>query len=180
MTCECKCGNMTTVSLSNLRSGHATSCGCVQRQAGKSNRTHGLSGTKTYRAWQDMIQRCTNKMRPRYATYGARGITVCQRWRDSFEAFLADMGEAPSRVHSIDREDNNGDYEPSNCRWSKTKEQARNTTRNRLLTFRGETKCIAEWSELLCISYATLYYRITHGWTVSEALTIPPGGMRNE
>ena len=120
------------------------------------NATHGCTGTPTYRAWQDMIQRCYNPRRTRYPMYGGRGITVCQRWRESFEAFLKDMGTSPSPRHSIDRIDNNGNYEPGNLRWATAKEQSRNQRRNRVLTYQGETLCIAEWAERLGVAYATL------------------------
>lgn len=178
MVCECQCGQITIAMLCNLRSGHTTSCGCVQQSAGKRNRTHGRSGSKAYRAWADMIQRCYNPSRRRYETYGARGITVCQQWRDSFDSFLKDMGEPPSSSHSIDRKDNDGNYEPDNCHWATAQAQARNTSRNRLVTFRDETACIADWAERLDISYATLYYRITHGWNIEDTFTIRPGALK--
>lgn len=178
MMCKCDCGNETVSLLTNLRKGHSTSCGCTQRAAGRGNRTHGYSGTPTYRAWQDMIQRCHNPARPGYATYGARGIVVCQRWRDSFEAFLEDMGEVPSPSRSIDREDNDGNYEPGNCRWATRQEQSRNTTRNINLTHNGETACLAEWADRLGMSYGTLHSRLLTGWSVEDALTIPVGGPK--
>lgn len=171
MFCKCDCGIESIVLLSNLRAGHTTSCGCVQRAAGKRNKTHGLAGTPTYRAWQDMIQRCYNPNRKRYPLYGGRGITVCDEWRASFDAFLRDMGETPSPLHSIDRIDNDNGYNADNCRWATRKEQARNTRRNIFLTHGGESLCISEWASRIGIPYSALYYRFRSGWPIEKMLT---------
>ncbi|MGY8988455.1 MAG: hypothetical protein ACKVG7_07840, partial [Flavobacteriales bacterium] len=109
-----------------------------------------------------------------YDGYGGRGISVCDRWRDSFENFLADMGERPSNEHSIDRKDNDGNYEPDNCRWATKKEQGRNRRSNRILTFNNKTQTLIEWSEELGISSAVIRQRIkASGWSIEEALTTP-------
>lgn len=176
MLCRCECGNESTVTLPNLRSGHTTSCGRGQHASGRKNATHGRCGTQIYRAWQDMIQRCYNTGRKRYPLYGGRGITVCRRWRDSFEAFFEDMEEPPSTGHSIDRVDNNKGYSKENCRWATRKEQAQNTSRSIMLTHHGETLCIAEWAERLGVAYHTLYYRIKSGWSAEVALAKPVKG----
>lgn len=124
-------------------------------------------------AWCDMRKRCYLSTHFRYADYGGRGVGVCERWRHSFEAFYQDMGPRPSASHSLDRIDNNGDYEPGNCRWSTAKEQARNTRRNRMLTFRGQTMCVAAWSEETGININTLYIRIHRGWSIDRVLSKP-------
>lgn len=117
--CRCECGNEKIISGQLLRNGEARSCGCIKRK-------HGQSNTPTYRSWMRMRERCCRPGDKRYKDYGGRGIIVCDRWRNSFENFFADMGERPSSKHSIDRIDVNGNYEPGNCRWSTTVEQRHN------------------------------------------------------
>lgn len=146
--------------------------------------THGHSFTgKTtgeYRSWRMMIQRCHNSKHTHFSFYGGRGITVCQQWRNSFERFLADMGLRPSSKHSIERRDNNGNYEPENCRWATRKEQMRNMRRNRLVTFDGETMCLSEWTEKLRFPRNLLKYRLDSGMSVEAAITTPikPKGIQ--
>lgn len=135
---------------------------------------HGLSYTSEYRAWQTMRLRCTEPTNPAYASYGGRGITVCERWLNSPSNFLADMGPKPSPAHELDRyPDNNGNYEPGNCRWATRAENDRNRRSNRLLTFRGETQALAEWCERMKLPRDTVRKRLESGWSVDEALTTP-------
>jgi hypothetical protein len=129
--CLCDCENISIIGSNALRSGATQSCGCLRRDALVTrNTTHGLSGTRTYNSWCNMIRRCTHDNDPRYPEWGGRGITVCERWLD-YPNFLADMGERPPGT-TLDREDNDGNYEPGNCRWATPPEQManrRNTVR---------------------------------------------------
>lgn len=128
--CKCSCGRTTVVSTAKLNYGWTTSCGCWQREArerSKKNLKHGRHNTPEYYAWTGMKQRCLNPNYHHYENWGGRGITICQRWIDSFEAFYADMGPKPSPQHSLDRFPNgDGNYEPGNCRWATAKQQANN------------------------------------------------------
>ena len=172
--CLCDCGNIVFADGTHLTDGCTQSCGCIRKEIGYARKTHGLSGTKEHNTWQRMKQRCYNPQDPRFESYGGRGITVCDRWRESFDLFLQDMGIAPSAKHSIDRIDNNGSYNPSNCRWATTKEQCRNQLRNRLLTNDEITMPVVQWSERTGIPSIVIRTRIDKlGWSVHDALTIP-------
>ena len=124
------------------------------------NATHGLSHTKEYDAWSHMWQRCESKKYKLYNQYGGRGIQVCDRWK-TFEAFLADVGLAPSKNHSIDRIDSNGNYEPENVRWATWKTQERNRTNNRIIEINGSRKSLAEWCEIYDMDYQKAWARIS-------------------
>lgn len=124
--CVCACGTEKSVRADHLKNGRVVSCGCHRKEnTGNRVRTHGKHNTRIYRIWRDMLNRCHYEKYPERHLYGGRGIVVCDRWRNSFEAFLADMGE-PAEKLSIDRIDSNGNYEPGNCKWSTAKEQANN------------------------------------------------------
>lgn len=120
-----------------------------------------------YNVWLNMKRRCANLNDP---NYGGRGITVCSRWLD-FPTFVSDMGRRPSPKHSLERKNNNGNYEPSNCCWATAIEQQNNTSRNRLLVFNNETKTVAEWSRVTGIEYETIRMRLRRNKTIAEALT---------
>lgn len=134
---------------------------------------HGHSYKPEYRAWQTMRLRCTVPTNPAYADYGGRGIQVCDRWLNSVAAFIEDMGPKPSARHELDRENNDGHYEPNNCRWVTRKVNDRNRRSNRFITFRGETKTIAEWSEIQKVPSDTLTHRLKTGWDLEKAMTTP-------
>lgn len=178
--CVCDCGRRVTHATSNLNSSTATSCGCLTKQKQIAARTtHGWTGTSTYEIWCGIIRRCTNPKCTAYDRYGGRGISVCDRWL-SFEAFLADMGERPAG-RSIDRINNDGNYEPGNCRWATTAQQQANKSNNRMLTHNGVTATIAEWSKRVGIPQAALRTRLSLGWPVPRALTpsVPRRGSAN-
>lgn len=177
--CRCQCGTEKHQKASRLRSGVSLSCGCMRNEMTTvRNITHGRSKTLAHRIWCVMKTRCVNPNATGYENYGGRGIKVCERWQ-SFENFLADMGEPPSSKHSIDRIDVNSDYCPENCRWATDTEQARNKRSNRTLEFRGETRTVSEWSESLGIAYQTILHRLRAGWSVDDALGKSPDGWAN-
>ncbi len=165
--CLCDCGKLRAVRQAHLRAGEASACrSCA-------NRSHGLSRTPEFMAWCNMRRRCTEPGAVGYAAYGGRGISVCKRWRDSFEAFLFDMGPRPSPAHSIDRIDVNGNYEPENCRWATRHVQQRNTRANRFIEFGGACLCLKDWAARKGIPRVTLSFRLRRGWSVARALTEP-------
>ncbi|GGV91940.1 hypothetical protein GCM10010228_83270 [Streptomyces massasporeus] len=152
----------------HLKSGHTASCGCIP--SGPPKRP-GLRADPLYSRWRGMIARTTDRKHPRYADYGGRGIVVCERWK-TFAAFAADMGTSFSEELTLERIDNDRGYEPGNCRWATLIEQARNKRSSRFVTFRGQTRTIAEWAELLGLNYDTVHGRLSkQGWSVERTLT---------
>lgn len=126
--CQCSCGTTRSVVRQYLQDGTSQSCGCLRAELLTS---HGMYKSPEYTAWYSLIQRCTNQNNPRYPSYGGRGIEVCERWQNSFIDFYDDMGPRPSKNHSIDRINNDGNYEPSNCRWTTRKVQQNNRRNSR-------------------------------------------------
>ena len=174
--CECVCGVVKPVRETNLTRGRSTNCGCERdKKTGDRFRKHGESrGGKTaeYIAWRGMMTRCTNPNEPRWDDYGGRGIIVCERWTgpDGYANFLADMGRRPSRRHSLDRKDNDGNYEPENCRWATKKEQARNKRNSRRIEAAGAIRCLAEWEELLRLYARLIQALIRRGVTMDAVV----------
>lgn len=164
--CRCECGIERVVALFRMTSGHTKSCGCIK---GEALATHRGKGTPTHNTWCAMKQRCNYPGSEQYAAYGGRGISVCQRWNDSFEAFLADMGERPEGM-TIERIDSDGNYEPGNCRWATDSEQARNRRSTLLVERDGVTKCVKDWCDELGLHPDKVYGRIRRGASPQEAL----------
>lgn len=138
-----------------------------------------LSETPTYRTWKCMIARCHHSTASDYSRYGAKGISVCKRWRDSFSNFLKDMGERPTGKY-IDRINGSGNYEPSNCRWATRTEQNNNKRSNVRIEFNGKNLTAAEWSRITSISHDTICQRIKRGWPISALLSTPPMTQREK
>jgi hypothetical protein len=175
--CECSCGAVRAVATDGLVRDRGTrSCGCLNKEVvGANSYRHGGNGAPEYRAWVDMRSRCANDKNPRWKDWGGRGITVCERWLRSFEAFFSDVGPRPSPKHSLDRyPDNDGNYEPGNVRWATKQEQSRNRRDNRLLTFQGRTQTLAAWAVERGFNPATLGGRLERGWDLAQALTEAP------
>jgi hypothetical protein len=175
---KCDCGIEKIIRLYDVSRGKTNSCGCLRKkqlaERNKSNVKHGYFGTPTYDSWASIIERCCNTNSGNYHMYGAKGITMCQKWRESFEEFLKDMGERPEGF-SIDRINVYGDYEPGNCRWANAKTQANNRTNNRKISFNNQILNLSEWSDITGIKPSTISKRIDkYGWPIEEALTRKP------
>lgn len=175
--CLCDCGNSVRVGRCDLTSGHTASCGCLQVEKTRKRCTkhgHSKRGKKSliYGIWLSMLNRCRNPKYHQYKDYGGRGIQVCERWKESFENFLADMGERP-QGKTLERNEVNGNYEPSNCRWATTIEQGNNKRNNVFLTYNGETKTISQWNRYFGFGKNIVSGRLRLGWSVEKALTTP-------
>ncbi len=169
--CRCQCGKVRRFGTDHLKSGHTRSCRCATR-AIRHGHASDTSRSPTYQSWAGMKQRCLNPKCREYKNYGGRGITICPRWIDSFEAFLTDMGEMPEGKTSIDRYPNcNGNYEPENCRWANAKEQNTNTRATILIEIDGQAKCLKDWCRETGIKYTTARHRIKVGMNPVAAIT---------
>ncbi len=170
--CRCKCGTKRVMKSILIRRGISRSCGCLKIDLCKKRIKHGhAQGTisPTYWSWQGMKKRCND---PKQAAYGGRGIKVCARWRKSFANFLADMGERPEGK-TLDRRNNDGNYTPNNCRWATGKQQGSNKRNNVPVTWKGQTKTIVEWARITGIPQGAIGYRLLHGWSAQDTLTMP-------
>lgn len=174
--CRCECGKELEAEGDSIRNGGRYACpDCTKpiryAKVAKAQTRHGRVGTSMFTTWSAMRQRCYNPNNSRYADWGWRGIIVCDRWNNSFEAFLEDMGERPHGCE-LDRIDNDGPYSPENCQWSTRKKQGRNKRNNKLITFQGETLPLSDWCERLGLKYGVTNQRLTRDkWTVERAFS---------
>lgn len=166
--CKCDCGTISSVNENSMRRGLSTSCGCAPNIRAL---THGKCGTSEYNIWNTMIRRCHTPTNTSYDNYGGRGITVCPRWRISFESFFSDMGPRPGPNYSIDRKDNNGNYSPDNCCWSTPEIQTRNKRNQHLITYGNRTLCLTDWAIELGVSRGTIFTRIQAGYSIEQAFS---------
>lgn len=182
--CKCDCGGETNVHGTRLTNGKTQSCGCYKRERQLArSRTHGMSSTDEYRIYKGMLNRCYNRNVKAYPYYGGKGITVCDRWRfgengkGGFECFYEDMGERPSKLHSLERDHGGKGYMPSNVRWATAKDQANNTSRNRYINVCDLIMSAADACEYFKADYSLVINRLQNGWD-SEAAIFAPRRMR--
>lgn len=166
--CRCDCGNVKTVRAKDLKQGKTKSCGCISKDG--LHETHGKTHTRLYSIYNNMISRCENPNMKHYKHYGGKGVHICDTWRNDFMSFYE---WAMKNGLTIDRIDANGNYEPSNCRWATQKEQANNTTRNRVIEYKGERKTLKQWAEFLEFDESVLRSRLNHGWSIEKAIETP-------
>lgn len=171
---RCECGNIRDVTEMGLRGGYTKSCGCLSADRLRAMRfKHGGTNTRLFHVWSAMRARCYDVKNNRYPNYGARGIRVCRAWRNDFAAFRDwALAHGYTDELTIDRLNLDGNYTPSNCRWATRQQQAYHTTKSRVLTFKGQAKCLAEWAAITGISYSTINTRLRDGWSIDDALTI--------
>lgn len=168
----CRCGRTASIYYASVLRGHTTSCGCYRPDKTIHGNARRGNFSAEYRAWAGMKTRCENPKADNFARYGGRGVRLCDRWH-TFENFLSDMGPKPSPKHSLDRINNDGDYEPGNCRWATQHEQGRNRRNNVQISFRGETLVLADWAKRIGIGIAGLSERVRN-WPLERALTEKP------
>jgi hypothetical protein len=174
---RCDCGAEVVSALNSVQSGTTTSCGCKNRE---SLTKHGLWNSPLYRVWRHMMLRCHTPEHPKFKHYGARGITVCERWHD-VSAFAADMGPTYASGLKIERKDNNAGYSPENCRWATNSEQQRNKRNNIVITMNGKTQVLQDWCNELGVHYGLAWERIkVRGWEPVKALTTPARKWRDK
>ena len=182
--CICSCGNTRAIRGDSLKRGLTTSCGCLgierRRAAAKTHGLSRLSGeqAKIYRVWVEMRNRCSNPKNPAWSYYGGRGIRVCTRW-EHYDLFLVDIGPRP-KGFTIERINNDGNYEPGNCKWASRAEQSCNTRQNHRLEHNGKTQGITAWAREYEIADTTVLARLRRGMSVADALTVPNRRKRNE
>ena len=170
--CRCDCGALTIVDMAKLRSGRTRSCGCLAREINALHSvTHGQNGRPLYRVWAAMKSRCANPNVASFGRYGGRGISVCEEWLEyaRFQVW-ADTNGYRSGL-TLDRIDNDGNYEPGNCQWVSRSRQANNRTSSRLVAYRGEIKSIADWSRTTGLAAGVIWKRLNRGWSAERALT---------
>lgn len=183
--CKCDCGKVCILEAYKIKSGHTKSCGCLgvenKKTLYKYSIKHKKMDTKLYRVWQNMKRRCYTASSNSYKNYGARGIIVCEEWKNDFLSFYNWAIENGYRDDlTIDRIDVNGNYEPSNCRWATVTEQANNKRNNRFIQYKGEKHTIAEWSKILKIKRETLRYRIKHNFPLEKVFSTKNFGIQTQ
>ena len=172
--CKCDCGNEVVVRGTDIRAEKIQSCGCYSTENTRLRTlTHGKTRTRLYRIWAGMKQRCTNPKEDRYHRYGGRGITICDDWLDFQNFHNWAMTNGYRDDLTIDRINNDGNYEPSNCRWTTIKEQSNNKSTNVFIEYNGERKTIKQWEEQTGIPSNRIWWRLHEGWTIEETLTTP-------
>ena len=173
--CECQCGNKIIVVGKQLKHGVTKSCGCLKIDLLKERSiSHHKTETAEYRIWRHIKSRCLNPNVWNYHNYGGRGITICERWKNSFENFYEDMGPRPSKSHSLDRyPDKNGDYEPGNCRWATLIEQANNCRSNHIIKYKNNEGTIAQIARKLNLKASLISSRLKKGWSIEDAIEKP-------
>lgn len=171
--CKCDCGNYTVVRDTRIRNHETKSCGCISKEhLIEYNTKHGLSNSPLYIIYQGMMSRCYNPDLDGYHRYGGRGIKVCDEWLSDIENFIKWGKESGFKKGlTLDRIDNDGNYEPNNCRWVTSKIQSRNTVRNNRYSIENETRTLIEWCELHSINYRTVKSRLSRGWSFEDAIT---------
>lgn len=171
---RCVCGTQFVALQNNVNRGHTKSCGCLKRRLPT---YHGQRGTPIYTSWDCMVQRCCNPKAASYRNYGGRGIRICSAWREFKEFYQWAIVNGWAEGLELDRVDNNGNYEPSNCRWVTPAENNLNKRTNRLITFNGQTKTLKEWGQSTGLHPKTITGRLDLlRWSVADALTTPSRG----
>jgi hypothetical protein len=179
--CSCLCGKVVKIEKVNISSGNTSKCTeCAKKSRSKKHIRHGCSiamkesnpeGYNLYTRWQSMKRRCYLETDSHYKNYGGRGISVCDRWRESYENFASDMGFPPTKNHQLDRIDNDGNYEPENCRWVSMKDNSNNKTNSRIIEAFGKSMTQAQWAEKTGIKRETIAMRLRRGWSAELALS---------
>jgi len=187
--CRCDCGTEKPIAYKHLKYGGTVSCGCYRSEVSRKSVTHGHTcshpvthgqscraggnRTKLYTTWEGIKQRCHNPNDKGYKNYGGRGITVCDRWKNSFENFFKDMGVKPKGL-TLERIENDKGYSKENCKWATMKQQASNRRNSRFITYNGETKIMTEWARQYGLSRGVLWQRIYNmKWDLKDALERP-------
>lgn len=179
----CECGTVKTYMLKAVTNDYTKSCGCLSKNRPiRPKKPRKVSppkeNAKEYRSWRKMKERCYYPVHRAYKYYGSRGIVVCEEWKNSFAQFFADMGKAPTRQHSVDRIDNNGNYCKENCRWATSIEQNQNRRDNRFVVLLGERHTISYWARRTGKKDRVIGNRLSEGWSPLEAICVPKGSTR--
>jgi len=172
--CRCTCGKISTIDGANIRNGHTKSCGCFAKESLEKNRyRHGMAHTSEYGIWCNILQRCNNPNDKAFKDYGGRGITICDEWKNDFMAFYNHVGKRPSPKHSIDRINNDGNYEPNNVRWATQKQQSNNQRSNVKITLYGIALSMTQWAKISHTPLSTICCRIKRGCPHEKAIFQP-------